>query len=117
LIAVSILMHAIVISLSASLTNLFYPLIANLFYPLIDLVFAFPTAFTNTNVSAYAVSPLKEQIEASAATIQAKIYNPNYTQIGEDINIIKTVFQNSKAAGKPWQIWAGGTSKCSIAST
>jgi hypothetical protein len=57
------------------------------------------------------VSPLKEQFEAVAAGIQAKAYNPNYTMIGENINIMKTVFQNSKTAGKPWQIWAGGTSK------
>jgi hypothetical protein len=75
-------------------------------------VFGFPAAFANTNVSTYTSSPVKEQIEASAALIQARINNPNYTQIGANFNIMKTVFQNSKAAGKTWQIWGGGTSKC-----
>jgi hypothetical protein len=75
------------------------------------LVFNVPVTVNNTNVSAYTESPIKEQIEAHAASLRAKIFNPNYTQIGENINIIRTVFQNSKDAGKPWQIWAGGTSK------
>ena len=65
----------------------------------------------NTNVTAYKFSPLKEQIQASADAIQAKINNPNYTQIGENFEIMRTVFRNSKAAGKTWQIWGGGTSE------
>ena len=62
-------------------------------------------------MSTYTQSPFKEQIEATAAGIQARINNPSYTMIGENFNVLKTVFQNSKAAGKTWQIWGGATSK------
>jgi hypothetical protein len=58
---------------------------------------------------------VKEQIEASAAAIQARINNPNYTLIGDNFDVMRTVFRNSKAAGKTWQIWGGATSKYIIA--
>jgi hypothetical protein len=68
-------------------------------------------AFATTNVSRYSESPLKEQFAAIAASVQAEVNNPNYTMIGENIQVLRNAFSASKAAGKPWQIWAGATSK------
>jgi hypothetical protein len=67
-------------------------------------------AFASTNVSLYSESPLKEQFAAIAASVQLEVNNPNYTMIGENIQILKNAFSDSKAAGKTWQIWAGATS-------
>ena len=74
-------------------------------------VFAkFALAFGSTNVSLYTESPLKEQFAAIAVDVQKEVNNPNYTMIGDNINILKNAFGASKAAGKTWQIWAGATS-------
>jgi hypothetical protein len=78
-------------------------------------VFGFNAAFANVNVSTFTESPVKEQIEATAAAIQAKINNSTYTMLGDNFNIMQTVFRNSKSAGKTWQIWGGGTSEYIIA--
>lgn len=68
-------------------------------------------AATNDNVTKYSESPLKEQFAAIAESINEEIYNPSYTMIGEYISVLRDVFQESKAAGKTWQIWGGGTSE------
>lgn len=44
-----------------------------------------------------------------AQELQATMDNPAYTMIGEDMEIIRTNFEKSKAAGQPWQIWATAT--------
>jgi hypothetical protein len=78
-------------------------------------VFApFGLAFASTNVSLYNQSPLREQFAAIAANVQLEVNNPNYTMIGENIQVLRNAFSASKAAGKPWQIWAGATSKLLI---
>jgi PhoD-like phosphatase len=70
----------------------------------------FGVAFASTNVSQYNQSPLREQFAAIAASVQLEVNNPNYTMIGDNIQILRNAFSNSKAAGKTWQIWAGATS-------
>ncbi len=70
----------------------------------------FDRAFTARNVNKYSKSPLKEEFAAAAANVKAEINNPNYTMIGENIEILRNAFTASKEAGKTWQIWAGATS-------
>jgi hypothetical protein len=70
----------------------------------------FDLAIEKKNVNRYGRYPLKQKFEESAAKARAEIYNPNYTMIGENIEILRSSFSASKAAGKTWQIWAGATS-------
>jgi hypothetical protein len=70
----------------------------------------FKLAFTARNVKKYRKSPLKEQFAAAAANVRAELNNPNYTMIGENIEVLRTAFTASKNAGKTWQIWAATTS-------
>jgi hypothetical protein len=72
----------------------------------------FDRAFTAKNVNRYRRSPLKQVFEAAAARVRAEVYNPAYTMIGNNIEILRNSFTASKAAGKTWQIWAGATSTC-----
>lgn len=71
-------------------------------------------AFDNNNVSEYSVPPLSDQFAAIADSIREEIYNASYTMIGDNINILRDVFQSSKEAGKTWQIWGGATSKFAV---
>lgn len=68
-------------------------------------------AFDNLNVSEYSEPPLSNQFAAIAESVRQEIYNASYTMIGDNINILRNVFQDSKEAGKTWQIWGGATSK------
>lgn len=77
----------------------------------VDFVPFAKLAFDNLNVTAYSESPLEGQFAAIAEDIRAKVYNESYTMIGDNINILRDVFQASKDAGKTWQIWGGATSK------
>jgi hypothetical protein len=74
----------------------------------------FPLAFNNTNVTAYREQPLLGIFQQNAAALKAELNNPNYTQIGKNIDVLRAAFSASKAAGKPWQIWAGTTSTSSM---
>lgn len=67
-------------------------------------------SIANTDVDQYSESPLKENITAIADDIRAEIMNPEYSLIGENIEILREAFQNSKAAGKPWQIFGAPVS-------
>jgi hypothetical protein len=57
-------------------------------------------AFNNTNVTAYREQPLLGIFQQNAIAFKAELHNPNYTQIGKNIEVLKSAFSASKAAGK-----------------
>ena len=68
-------------------------------------------AFNETNVTTY--SDPSTDIYAflqnvAAADLQAR-QNESFAIIGDDLTVLEESFANSKASGKPWQIWAGNT--------
>ena len=92
---------------SIQLTHLLFYHVGAFLFKVFDF---FPGAFTEKNAYRYDRSPLREEFAADAAAVQAEIYNPNYTMIGENIEVLRNAFSESKKAGKTWQIWAGATS-------
>ena len=82
-----------------------------IWYSLFTVFTYFDRAFTARNVNRYRRSPLKEAFAAAAASVRAEVYNPSYTMIGDNIEVLRKSFTASKEAGKTWQIWAGATSK------
>ena len=70
----------------------------------------FARAFDEKNAFRYDRSPLKQAFSADAAAARAEIFNASYTMIGENIEVLRNAFSESKEAGKTWQIWAGATS-------
>jgi hypothetical protein len=71
----------------------------------------FGFTFDARNVGAYGRGRLKNQIERIAAELRAEANDPQYTMIGKNIDILRSAFNASKAAGKTWQIWGAATSK------
>jgi hypothetical protein len=57
------------------------------------------------NYSAYTSNPA---YQAVAATILNEMKNPNNTMIGDHKYFMETKFSESKAAGKPWQVFVAG---------
>eukprot|EP00977_Amphora_coffeiformis_P022096 scaffold10436_cov107-Amphora_coffeaeformis.AAC.2 len=68
-------------------------------------------ALNETNVTAYS-DPSTYAYQVLQGTKQqdlAERNSENRTIIGESITVLETAFEQSKADGKPWQIWAGNT--------
>jgi len=63
------------------------------------------------NVEAYEDPDSEEyaELQIVAAALNATLWDPEYTMIGENINILSKVFSESKAYGVTWQIWAANT--------
>lgn len=49
------------------------------------------------------------QLQQLAEAERVSRNNENHTLIGDNIEILKDAFQESKDAGKPWQIWAANS--------
>jgi hypothetical protein len=72
----------------------------------------FPFATAHTDVSQYMnqSSTSYEEMMTIAESIRERLEDPDVTMIGESKDtILKEAFAASKAAGKPWQIWAAAT--------
>lgn len=69
-----------------------------------------PFCSANLNTSAYAEPPLDDELFAVKETILAVMNDPEFTQISEEQkDFIIDTFSNSKAAGKPWQVFLSPT--------
>eukprot|EP00980_Cylindrotheca_fusiformis_P008741 scaffold1869_cov122-Cylindrotheca_fusiformis.AAC.3 len=69
----------------------------------------FDVAMNETDVASYynESSPARQKIDEVAMDIRANLSSPELTLIGEGLrNIIFDTFEESKDAGKPWQIFA-----------
>eukprot|EP00403_Amphidinium_massartii_P010509 CAMPEP_0178425694 /NCGR_PEP_ID=MMETSP0689_2-20121128/28853_1 /TAXON_ID=160604 /ORGANISM="Amphidinium massartii, Strain CS-259" /LENGTH=781 /DNA_ID=CAMNT_0020047361 /DNA_START=1 /DNA_END=2346 /DNA_ORIENTATION=- len=67
-------------------------------------------AKANTNVSSYTEEPLKSAFEAAAHTLIEARKNTSFEMVGSvQRQLMEQAFSESKAAGKPWQIFAGAT--------
>ncbi|CAJ1966872.1 unnamed protein product [Cylindrotheca closterium] len=52
-------------------------------------------------------SPSRQKIDEVAEAVMANLSNPEHTMLGDTLrNLVLDTFQNSKDAGKPWQIFA-----------
>lgn len=65
-------------------------------------------AATYTNVSEYSDPATEAYAEFQKAANEeiAIQYDPQYSMIGDYIDLLRDTFGNSTEAGKPWQIWA-----------
>ncbi|CAE8627182.1 unnamed protein product, partial [Polarella glacialis] len=67
-------------------------------------------ATVNKNMSKWTESPLVGQFKAAAKVLQDARANESFAQLGSDQRqIMEDAFKASKAAGKPWQIFAAAT--------
>ncbi|CAE8623478.1 unnamed protein product [Polarella glacialis] len=67
-------------------------------------------AAVSKNMSKWMESPLVGQFKAAAKVLQDARANESFAQLGSDQRqIMEDAFKASKAAGKPWQIFAAGT--------
>jgi len=77
---------------------------------LYSTVTPFQDALVNyTDVDAYynLSSPARQKIDEVAEAVMANLTSPEYTMLGDNLrNSILDTFQNSKDAGKTWQIFA-----------
>ena len=70
------------------------------------------TAYVSTNISAYydMESVERQTFESIAAGVKAKMEDPAFSMIGDTgKDVVLDVFEKSKAASKPWQIFAAAT--------
>lgn len=82
--------------------------------PTLSSVFEEFAAFAenNTNVTQYGEegSPVKEELDAVAANVRAKMWDPSFTMVGEgSVSLLEDKFRTSKMDGKPWQIFLSST--------
>jgi len=81
--------------------------------PTLASVFAeFGAAYVWNNVTAYfdETSVEKQTFDGVAASVKAKINDPQFSMIGEEqTDFLQDVFKKSKKSGKPWQIFAAAT--------
>ena len=71
----------------------------------------FGAAYVNSSVALYTDPTTEIGATMQAAADKAKAFgeNPDFTMIGDNINVLRDAWQASKDAGKTWQIWTGAT--------
>lgn len=63
-----------------------------------------------TDVTQYEESPVKEMLMEVHDELMDMYMDPQYAQFGEEnMAVLENFMKSSKAAGKPWQIWAAAT--------